>query len=92
MQAMTEEGRAYFAHCPRCDEVIITAQIDGLETRVSRWWIPYEDARVLSKYVELVVHIRVGFTQLYAASWGDFGYGPPTAGTLHPIHICWIRP
>lgn len=84
------EGGARVENCPRCDEPTLKAYCDGIYMRLSRFSVPYADARVLGKYGRIVFNIYKGATRLYVSCWFPTE-GRPDRGRLYSQHFCISR-
>lgn len=78
------------ANCPRCDELILNCQCDGVSYRLSRFSIPYADALTLGKYGRLVWNVWAGVKGLRCAPWFPPD-GRPAKGSLYTQHFCRSR-
>lgn len=81
------DGRAQIVNCRRCDEPIIEASCDGMTVRLSRFSVPYKDARILGKYGRLTFNVWQGVSGLYAVYWHP-SEDRPEKGRLYSQHFC----
>lgn len=93
------EGEGYIGNCPRCDDPVLFAYVDGLKQMLSTKSVPYRDAAVLVKYYTLVYHVWRANDLLKTVSFVVTHWIPklndpykPKRGTLHMHHYCRVRP
>lgn len=81
---------AALVNCPRCDELVIAVECNGVTSRLSRTSIPYADALVLGKYGRLVWNVWAGALCLRVSQWFPTD-GAPAKGRLYTQHFCGCR-
>jgi hypothetical protein len=84
------EARATITNCNRCDEPIIEARCDGMTVRLSRFSVPWSDARILGKYGRLTFNVWPGAAGLYVSYWHP-SESRPDKGRLYTVHFCHAR-
>jgi hypothetical protein len=84
------DDQTRWLNCPRCDEVVLEAQVGGLAARLSRFSVPLSHASILTDYGVCVFNIWRGMTKLFVRDWFSVE-GRPSQGRLYVLHMCTIR-
>lgn len=98
---MFPEGYAYVGNCFKCDKAVILAYVYGMKLRLDPVCIPYDDAKVLKRYWDVIINLWPDYhtkyhqndeenpVRFFATAWQVDRF--PSQGRLYIQHLCRVK-